>query len=98
MTKRPDRRDVGGPPNHNNPLAKVAGAPPTLSPPTLSPPTLRLLLAVFAILSCAGFAAAAEMVGVHWLAITLIVLAVIAVMAAMGIVLIVRRKHQGRPG
>jgi hypothetical protein len=96
MTKRLDRRDVGGPPNHNNPLAKVAGAPPTLSPPTL-----RLLLAVFAILSCAGFAAAAEMVGVHWLAITLIVLAVIAViavMAAMGIVLIVRRKHQGRPG
>jgi hypothetical protein len=90
MTKRPDQRDVGGPPNHNNLLAQVAGAPPTLSPLTLG-----LLLAVFAILSCAGFAAAAEMVGVHWLAITLIVL---AVMAAMGIVLIVRRKHQGTLG
>jgi hypothetical protein len=71
-------------------LAQVAAAPPTLSPLTV-----RLLLAIFAILSYAGFAAAAELVGVHWLAIALIVL---AGMAAVEIVLIVRRRHQGKPG
>ena len=83
---RPDQRYASSRPNGNNPLAQVAAAPPKLSPPTL-----RVLLAIFAILSGAGFAAAADLVGVHWLAIALIVL---AVLAAADVVLIARRKRQ----
>ena len=92
MTERPlpDQRSTRGRPDHHNPLGQVAGAPPALSPLTL-----RLVLAIFGLLSCAGFAAAAEMVRVHWLAIALIVLAAVAAVAAVEIVVIARRTRRG---
>ncbi len=87
---RPQSRYEAGLPDHHNPLGQAGGAPPALSPLTL-----RLVLAVFGLLSCTGFAVAAWLVGVLWLAIALIVLAVVA---AVDIVVIVRRKRRGEPG
>ena len=80
-----------GLPDHHDPTAGFAGAPPARSALTL-----RLLLAVFGLVVCTaagvGFLAAGMPVG--WA----VVLFVLAAIALVDIVVIVRRKARGEPG
>lgn len=80
-----------GLPDHHDPTAGFAGAPPAQSALTL-----RLILALFGLVVClAG--------GLGWLATDLpvwpaVLLLVFAAVAAVDIVVIVRRKARGEPG
>jgi hypothetical protein len=80
-----------GLPDHHDPTAGFAGAPPAQSALTL-----RLILAIFGLVVClAG--------GLGWLATDLpvwpaVLLLVFAVVAAVDIVVILRRKARGEPG
>ena len=80
-----------GLPDHHDPTAGFAGAPPAQSALTL-----RLILAVFGLVVClAG--------GLGWLATDLpvwpaVLLLAFAAVAAVDIVVIVRRKARGEPG
>jgi Family of unknown function (DUF6343) len=80
-----------GLPDHHDPTAGFAGAPPARSALTL-----RLILAVFGLVVCVGG-------GLGWLATDLpawpgIALLVLAAVTVVDIVVIVRRKARGEPG
>jgi hypothetical protein len=80
-----------GLPDHHDPTAGFAGAPPARSALTL-----RLILALFGLVVCL-------VGGLGWLATDLpvwpaVLLLVFAVVAAVDIVVIVRRKARGEPG
>jgi hypothetical protein len=84
-------RDDGAREDYHDPTAGMAGAPPARSALTL-----RLVLAVFGLLSCGTGAA---------LALTLVsepafaaLLAFLAAVAVADIVVVVRRKRRGEPG
>lgn len=96
----PDGRDSGpeqelrGQPDYadyHDPLAGIGGAPPAYSALTL-----RLVLAIFGLLVCAGGA-----VGLAFAPVPVgfvVALAVLAVVAAVDIAVIVHRKRRGEPG
>jgi Family of unknown function (DUF6343) len=80
-----------GLPDHHDPTAGFAGAPPARSALTL-----RLVLASFGLVFCV-------VAGLGWLATDLpawpgVVLLVLAVVAVVDIMVIVRRKARGEPG
>jgi hypothetical protein len=80
-----------GLPDHHDPTAGFAGAPPAQSALTL-----RLVLAVFGLVVCVAG-------GLGWLATDLpvwpaVLLLVFAAVAAVDIVVILRRKARGEPG
>jgi hypothetical protein len=81
-----------GLPDHHDPTAGFAGAPPARSALTL-----RLVLAVFGLVVSVGG-------GLLWLAVEelqawpAVVLFVLGAVAAVDIVVIVRRKARGEPG
>jgi membrane protein YdbS with pleckstrin-like domain len=80
-----------GLPDHHDPTAGFAGAPPAQSALTL-----RLVLAVFGLVVCVAG-------GLGWLATDLpvwpaVVLFVLATVAVVDLVVIVRRKARGEPG
>jgi hypothetical protein len=80
-----------GLPDHHDPTAGFAGAPPAQSALTL-----RLALAVFGLVVCV-------LGGIGWLATDLpawpgVLLLVLGAVAVVDIVVIVRRKARGEPG
>lgn len=80
-----------GLPDHHDPTAGFAGAPPARSALTL-----RLVLALFGVVVCVGL-------GLAWLATDLpawpaVVLFVLGAVAVVDIVVILRRKARGEPG
>jgi hypothetical protein len=80
-----------GLPDHHDPTAGFAGAPPAQSALTL-----RLILAIFGLVVCTAG-------GIGWLATDLpvwpaVVLLVAAAVAVVDIVVILRRKARGEPG
>lgn len=85
-----DRRSRARP-DHHDPTAGIGGAAPAHSALTL-----RLVLAAFGLLVCAG--------GVVWSLATdgpawmTILLAVLTVVAVLNILVVVRRKARGEPG
>jgi hypothetical protein len=85
------RAPTRGRPDYHDPTAGLGGAPPAYSALTL-----RLVLAAFGFLSCAGFAV--------WSAVAdfpmplVVAPALLAVVAAVDLVVIVRRKRRGEPG
>ena len=91
--RRPRSREdyERGLPDHHDPTAGFAGAPPAQSALTL-----RLILAVFGVLVCVAGGIAVLAIGAPmWAAVVLFVLGAIAV---VDIVVIVRRKARGEPG
>jgi hypothetical protein len=86
------RRDYEqGLPDHHDPTAGFAGAPPARSALTL-----RLVLAVFGLIVCVGGGLAVLAAGMPgWGAVVLFLLAGTAL---VDIVVIVRRKARGEPG
>lgn len=95
MSGRPDgpasRRDYArGLPDHHDPLAGIGGAPQAYSALTL-----RLVLAIFGLVFCAGAAVVLAVVGAVVLAV---VFAVAALIAVVDIVVVARRKARGEPG
>lgn len=80
-----------GLPDHHDPTAGFAGAPPARSALTL-----RLLLATFGLIVCiAGGIGVLAVDAPTWGAVALFVLAAVA---AVDIVVILRRKARGEPG
>jgi hypothetical protein len=77
-------------PDYHNPLGGIGGAAPASSALTL-----RLVLAVFGLLVCAGGAVLFALAGVPlgWT----VALAVLALVAAVDIVVVARRKARGEP-
>jgi hypothetical protein len=91
--RRPRSREdyERGLPDHHDPTAGFAGAPPARSALTL-----RLVLAVFGLVVCV-------LGGIGWLATSLpawpgIALLVLGAIALVDIVVILRRKARGEPG
>ena len=80
-----------GLPDHHDPTAGFAGAPPAQSALTL-----RLLLAIFGLLVCVAGGIAVLAVGAPvWPAVVLFVLGAVAL---VDMVVIIRRKARGEPG
>lgn len=78
-------------PDHHDPTGGIGGAAPAASALTL-----RLVLATFGLLACAGGALwSAAVDGPVWLTVVLVVLAVVAL---VDLVVIARRKARGEPG
>jgi hypothetical protein len=90
--RRPSRREYEqGLPDHHDPTAGFAGAPPARSALTL-----RLVLAVFGLVVCVAGGIGVLVAGMPvWGAVVLLVLAGTAL---VDIVVIVRRKARGEPG
>lgn len=84
-TVKPGRED------YHDPTAGIGGAPPARSALTL-----RLVLAAFGLLACAGGAAGIAIIGGS--AVFVGVLAALTVAALIDIVVIRRRKRRGEPG
>ena len=86
------RKDYAqGLPDHHDPTAGFAGAPPARSALTL-----RLVLAVFGLVVCAAAGVGILAAGLPvWAAVVLLVLAGIAL---VDIGVIIRRKARGEPG
>jgi Family of unknown function (DUF6343) len=87
-SEEPDYRR--GLPDYHDPTAGFGGAPPAQSALTL-----RLVLAAFGLVFCAGAAVLAAIIPIIWLAI---VLGVLAVIALIDLVVVARRKARGEPG
>lgn len=89
-----DRRRTGqsrARPDHHDPTAGIGGAVPAHSALTL-----RLVLATFGLVVCAGGAIWTSAVGgPTWLTVALAALAVIAV---IDLIVVARRKRRGEPG
>lgn len=87
-----EHRDFSrGLPDHHDPTAGLGGAPPARSALTL-----RLVLASFGLVVCAGGAVWSRQAGGPvWLTVGLALLAVIAIID-LGV--IIRRKARGEPG
>jgi Flp pilus assembly protein TadB len=80
-----------GLPDHHDPTAGFAGAPPAQSALTL-----RLVLAVFGLLVCVAGGILLLAAGVPvWPAVVLFVLAAVAL---VDLVVVIRRKARGEPG
>ena len=79
-----------GLPDHHNPLRGAGGAPPAFSALTL-----RLALALFGFVLCAGGAVLLFVLGIIVLGI---VFACAAAAALVDILVIARRKRRGEPG
>ena len=80
-----------GLPDHHDPTAGFAGAPPAQSALTL-----RLVLAVFGLVVCVAGGLVFLSVGLPtWTAVVLFVLAAVAL---VDVVVILRRKARGEPG
>lgn len=76
--------------DYHDPTASVGGAPPALSALTL-----RLWLAAFGLIFCAGAAVVTARVGLTLLAV---VMALLAAIAAVDLAWVWRRKRRGEPG
>jgi hypothetical protein len=92
--RRPRSREdyERGLPDHHDPTAGFAGAPPARSALTL-----RLILAIFGLVVCVagGFLLLAVDAVPVWLSVVLFVFAAVA---AVDIAVIIRRKARGEPG
>lgn len=88
----PNRRDPDSRarPDYHDPLAGFGGAPPAQSALTL-----RLVLASFGLLVCAGGAVGAAFAGSTGFCV---LLAVLAATALADLVVVARRKLRGEPG
>jgi hypothetical protein len=80
-----------GHPDYHDPLAGFGGAPPAYSALTL-----RLVLAVFGVVVCAG--GAALFASVNAPTPLVVVFALFGAVAVVDIVIVVRRKRRGEPG
>jgi hypothetical protein len=80
----------GGRPDYHDPLAGFGGAPPAQSALTL-----RLVLATFGLVVCAGGAIGAALAGATAFCV---VLAIAAAAAAVDLAVIIRRTARGEPG
>ena len=94
MTERPrrlTREDYErGLYDYHDPTAGIGGAAPTRSALTL-----RLVLAAFGLVFCAGAAVLAFVAGLAWFGM---LLAVLAVVALVDLAWVAHRKHRGEPG
>ena len=89
--RRRSRRDYEqGLPDHHDPTAGFAGAPPARSALTL-----RLVLAVFGLVVCVAAGIGVLVAGMPTWGVALFIMAGIAL---VDIAVIVRRKAQGEPG
>jgi hypothetical protein len=77
--------------DHHDPLAGIGGAPPAYSALTL-----RLVLAIFGLLTCCAGAVLFAVVNAPVLVVT--VFAILAAVAVVDIGVITRRKRRGEPG
>jgi hypothetical protein len=87
----PTDRYRKGLPGHHDPTAGMGGAPVARSALTL-----RLILAIFGLLTCTALA-----IWIYWVGAPVgfvIVLAVLAATALIDIAVILRRKRRGEPG
>jgi hypothetical protein len=82
------RRDYA---DYHDPLAGFAGAPPAYSALTL-----RLVLAVFGLVTCTAGAVIFSVVSAP--VVLVIALVVLAVVAVLDIIVILRRRRRGEPG
>jgi hypothetical protein len=83
--ERPDYAD------YHDPLAGIGGAPPAYSALTL-----RLVLAIFGLVTCIAGAAIFAVVGAP--VVIVVIFAVLAAIALVDMAVIVRRKRRGEPG
>jgi hypothetical protein len=87
---RPGSDAPGGRPDFHDPSAGFGGAPPAQSALTL-----RLVLATFGLVVCAGGAVGAALAGAT---VFCVILAIAAAIAAVDLAVVIRRKAGGEPG
>ena len=86
----PDERGGRARPGYHDPTYRLAGAAPARSALTL-----RLVLAGFGLLVCAGGAVLFAALGASW---TVVLALTVLALVAIDLVVIVRRKRRGEPG